>query len=197
MTTPSSGVDERFTATLELAERIRDILRAHHVDAVVIGAMALAVHNYPRETEDVDLAIAVPPTELSTLADAFRDEGWQVELRTPDASDPLGGVIDVQAPGADLVQLVNFDNSPAGGFPRLVREAVATSLPLSTTDLRVVDLANLIAFKLYAGGAKSKLDVLELLERNQPLDMRSLRERCRALGLGKELERVLALAQEP
>lgn len=103
-------------------------------------------------------------------------------------------MIDIRAPGADLVQLVNFDNAPAGGGPRLVREAVASSLPLTPAGtLRVVELPLLVAFKLYAGGAKSKLDVLELLDRNQPVDMDDLRRRCEALGLGRELDVVLAL----
>lgn len=47
-----SDEDARFAATLGAAERTVELLRAHGVDAVVIGGMALAVHNYPRDTED-------------------------------------------------------------------------------------------------------------------------------------------------
>jgi hypothetical protein len=192
-----SEQETTFEATLRAAEQTLDVLRGHRIEAVVIGAMALAVHQYPRDTEDLDLAIAIGPAELPGLANELRGLGWEVELREPDPSDPLGGVIDIRAPGADLVQLVNFDNPPASGFPRLVREAVQSSIPLAPdSNLRVADLPALIAFKLYAGGAKSKLDILELLERNEPVDMEVLRNRCDSLGLGKALERLLKMARE-
>lgn len=187
--------DPRLAATLAVAERVQQILWTSRIDAVVIGGLALAVHRYPRETEDLDLAVAVSPAELRPLANRFHQEGWDVELREPDASDPLGGVIDIRAPGSDLVQVINFDNSPAGGFPRLVREATAGALPLPSTNLRVVDLHTLIAFKLYAGGGKSSLDILELLDRNRPVDMVVLREKCAALRLDRKLEWVLALGR--
>ena len=184
--------DARFDATLRTAERVAAILAEHQVASVVIGALALAVHNYPRATEDLDLAIAVAPAALESLATALRAEGFQVDVRMPDASDPLVGVIDVRAPDADLVQVVNFDNSPAGGFPRLVTDAMPGALPMGTAGLRVVDLPMLVAFKLYAGGTKSALDIMALLERND-VDLEALRSTCVALRLSGELERVLAL----
>ncbi len=182
----------RFDETLKLAERAAEILREEGIETVVIGALALAAHNYPRATEDVDLAISTPPLTMRRLADRFRREGWLVDLREPDGDDPLGGVIDVRAAAADLVQVVNFDNAPASGFPRLVREALPRSIPLAASRLRVVDLPMLIAFKLYAGGTKSTLDIHALLERND-VDRAALAELCASLGLSNELERVLAM----
>lgn len=190
----SSEDEERLDRTLAVVEEAAEILSRHGADAVVIGGMALAVHNYPRDTEDVDLAVAISPKKLDAVAEDLRRSGWEVEVRRPDAADPLGGVIDVRAPGADLVQVVNFDNSPAGGFPRLVREASESSLPLlEQGPLRVVSLPILIAFKLYAGGAKSKLDVVELLERNPDVDHEELLAICRDLRLDRALQDVLAL----
>lgn len=180
--------------TLEVAERVVEILKEHQIDAVVIGAMALAVHNYPRDTEDFDLGIAVKPDRLSALADSLRRQGWTVDLHLPDGSDPLGGVIDVRAPDAELVQVVNFENW-AGGFPAAVRDAATRAVELSPgSPLRAADLFSLIALKLYAGGPKSKLDVLELLDRNKPVDLDVLRDRCRKYGLEAQLDAVLALA---
>jgi len=186
-----------FEETLRVAERVVEVLARRHVDAVVIGAMALAVHHYPRDTQDFDLAVAMPPSDLEALAATFRGLGWEVEVRTPDASDPLGGVLDINAPGADLVQVINFDNPPSGGFPGLVRAAAEKAQPLAAgSPVKVADLPALIAFKLYAGGSKSKLDILELLDRNQPVDIEELGTRCAALGLRKKLERLLAFRQE-
>lgn len=190
----SAHDEERLDRTLAVVEQIAETLSRHGTEAVVIGGMALAVHNYPRDTEDVDLAVALPPKRLDGVAEDLRRNGWEVELRRPDAADPLGGVLDVRAPGADLVQVVNFDNSPGGGFPRLVSAASESSLPLfESGPLRVASLPMLIAFKLYAGGAKSKLDVVELLERNPDLDHEELSTLCRELRLGHALDDVLAL----
>ena len=196
MTEPS------LQATLELAETVLSVIREHGPDAVVIGALALAVHGYPRATEDLDLAVATPLSTLRQIAQTLRNRGYEVELREPDAQDPLGGVLDVRGPGADLVQVVNFDNAPGGGFPRLVADALAASEPLdASTPLRVVDPYHLIAFKLYAGGPKSSLDILELLDANPDLDLSRLRSLCTAYRLDEQLaptagpgeSRVLAL----
>lgn len=185
------GADPMLDATLEVAERVSAILERQGVPAVVIGAIALAVHGYPRSTEDLDLAIAVRPPSLAKLTDELRREGWSVEVRPPDALDPLGGVVDIRAPGAYLVQVVNFDNSPAGGFPRLVEEAAHTAQPLVPNGrLKVVDLPLLVAFKLYAGGNKSRSDICELLDLH-PDRIDEVRERCKVLGLGRRLERIL------
>lgn len=183
--------DPRLDATLRTAERVVALLSERGIDTVLIGALALAAHGYPRATEDLDLAVAVEPRSLGEFAARLREEGWHVEVRRPDAADPLGGVIDVRAPDADLVQVVNFDNSPTGGFPRLVREAIADSRPLSGSTLRVASAPALVTFKLYAGGPKSTLDILALLECSD-IDLESMRATCADLGLEAELDRVLA-----
>lgn len=186
--------DATLSATLKVATDVLQILRDEGFDAVVIGAVALAVHGYPRATEDLDLAVAVPLESLRRVAGELRARGYEVELREPDAADPLGGVLDIRADGADLVQVVNFDNSPAGGFPRLVADAFAAAEPLTpNAALRVVDPYHLVAFKLYSGGAKSKLDIVELLDRNPDLDLARLRALCAGYRLEAELDEVLGL----
>jgi hypothetical protein len=185
-----------LSATLQVAADVLEVVREEGFDAVVIGAIALAVHGYARATEDLDIAVAVPLGSLRRVAATLRDRGYEVQLREPDGADPLGGVIDVQADGADLVQVVNFDNQPAGGFPRLVADALAAAEPLTPgAALRVVDPYHLVAFKLYAGGAGSKLDILELLDRNPDLDMARLRALCAGYRLETDLDEVLALGQ--
>jgi len=181
-------------ATLTLASSVVDVLAGHNAQAVIIGAMALAVHRYPRDTVDLDLATAIDPHQLDSIAQELLAKGYDVEVHKADGGDPLGGVIDVRAQGADLVQVVNFMNPPAGGFPRIVADAVATATTLVPGEpLQVVDLPTLIAFKLYAGGPKSRLDILELLERNAELDLEQLRARCRDYRLEGELDAVLGM----
>lgn len=56
---------------------------------------------------------------------------------------------------------------------------------------KVVDLAHLIALKLYAGGNKSKSDVIELLEHNTDADLDEIRAVCGRFGFDQALEQLL------
>ncbi len=183
-------------STLRVATDVLHVLKDHGADAVLIGGVALAVHQYPRDTVDLDLAVAVAPGLLHEVAASLAALGYDVAVRDPDAADPLGGVLDVQGSDADLVQVVNFLNPPAGGFPRLVADALVTASPLVPgQEIRVVDLYHLVAFKLYAGGPKSMLDILELIERNPTLDLGRLEALCASYRMDRDLRKVLDMAQ--
>ncbi|MBK8259386.1 MAG: hypothetical protein IPK82_42865 [Polyangiaceae bacterium] len=176
-------------AGLALAERVANVLAQHHVDSALIGAAALAVYNYPRSTEDVDLAVGIPPNRLVEMAADLSRHGLQVDVALPDPQDPLGGVLRVSEGKLERVEVVNFDNPPAGGFPALVEAALRDALPVGhDTTLRVVTFAHLIVFKLYAGGYKSKSDVLELLRRNPSVDLHQIRAECGRFRLDRKLD---------
>lgn len=121
-----------------------------------------------------------------------------MEVSLPDGNDPLGGVINVTQSGDEgsaLVQVVNFDNSPGGGFPALIREA--TSLPftfLGGQQGRLVSLEYLILSKL-CGREQSRGDIEELLVRRK-VDLDLLRSLAEKYGLEKELSRVLDRSHE-
>lgn len=182
-----SSADERLT--LVAAERIAEILARGGIETALIGAVALAAHRYPRSTEDLDLAVGVDPGRLDQIAADLRRAGFTAEVSRPDADDALGGVLQVTGEGIDRIEIVNFVNPPAGGFPALAEAALKEAVPYREgTPLRVVTLPHLILFKLYAGGAKSKHDVLELLSRNPELELNELRETCARFRLDRKLE---------
>lgn len=162
-------------ALLHAAEDVVIHLRQHRVDAVVIGAVALAAYHYVRYTEDVDLGVNAALPTLRAVADSLRRAGYAVELREPDIADPLGGVMDVSGTFG-LVQVVSF----AGRFPAVVDDAVrlSSSVVRAGSPLRLVPLPQLIALKLYAGGHKSKADIAELLVRNPDCDLDEVRRTC-------------------
>lgn len=172
---------------LRVAERVAAILASHRIPAVVIGAVALAAHRYVRFTEDIDLAVNADLATLRTVAEALRHEGFAVELREPDGDDPLGGVIDVSGPFG-LVQVVNYGERFPAVIDDALREAAVVVRPGSS--LRVVPLPHLIALKLYAGGFKSKADIVEVLARNPQADVDEIRTLCRRYRL-KGLEPLL------
>lgn len=165
---------------LEAAEQIAQVLAAQGIGAVVIGAAALAAHRYVRHTEDIDLGVNVAVRDFAPLADRLRTAGFEVAFREADGQDPLGGVIDVSGPFG-LVQIVNFGER----FPGVIESGLAdaTLQMREGGSLRIIPLANLIALKLYAGGMKSKADIVELLRRNPAADRDRIRAMCRQYRL--------------
>jgi hypothetical protein len=76
----------------------------------------------------------------------------QVEVSLPDGNDPLGAVINVTrfgSEGSALVQVVNFDNSPGGGFPARIHDAPSSPFAFSGgQEGRLVSLEYLVLSKL-------------------------------------------------
>jgi hypothetical protein len=187
-------MNETADRTLRVGADVAALLAELGYPCAVIGAVALAVHGYARATQDLDLATLVrTPHELRGLAQRLRDRGYDVEERMPDAEDPLGGVLTVNAAGADPVQIVNYFN-PWNGWAPCGKEALEHAVANTLPDLAVVDLPHLVALKIYAGGRKSALDVLELLSLHDDADTEKARAVCRAVGLGAEFD---ALVRPP
>ena len=146
---------EDADAILRAAEEILHCLHAHQLDAVVIGAVALAAHRYVRQTEDLDLGVNANVRKLRELTDSLRQAGYQAELHEPDADDPLGGVIDIEG-SFGLIQIISYADKFPAVIEDALREARLTARPGSA--LKLIPLPHLIALKLYAGGTKSRAD---------------------------------------
>lgn len=161
---------------LVAAEDVLAVLHRHQVDAVVIGAVALAAHRYVRHTEDLDLGVNADLATMRALVLALGKAGFTAELREPDDNDPLAGVIDVTGSFGRL-QIISY----AGRFPAVIDDAVraSTLVVRKGSPLRLVPIAHLVALKLYAGGLKSKADIVELLTRNPGIDLQEIRSLCR------------------
>lgn len=171
---------EDSEAILRVAEDIVRLLHQHEIEAVVIGAVALAAYHYVRQTEDIDLGVNADLSSLRKAVDSLLDAGFAAELREPDTDDPLGGVIDVSG-SFGLLQIINF----GGRFPAVIDDAVRLSnlAVREGSPLKLVPLPHLIALKLYAGGYKSKADIVELLLRNPDLDLDETHAVCRRYRL--------------
>ena len=167
-------------SNLHAAERVAALLAENGVKALVIGALALAAHRYVRYTEDVDLGVDADVGKMRSLARLLGEQGFAVDLHEPDGNDPLGGVINVSG-DFGLVQVVSF----AGRFPAVIRDALAAEEIRihPNSALRLVPLPQLVALKLYAGGNKSKSDIVELLRRNPEADLEEIRSVCRKYRL--------------
>jgi hypothetical protein len=179
---------ESPTPILSAAEQVVAILERHRVGAVVIGAVALAAYHYVRQTHDVDLGVNADVSTLRDVLISLRQAGFTAELREPDGDDPLGGVIDVTGVFG-MLQIISF----AGRFPTVIEDAIgaATLVVRPGSPLKLVPLPQLVALKLYAGGLRSKADIVELLRRNPDVDLDEIRAVCKRYRL-RGLEGVLA-----
>lgn len=162
-------------AILQAAECVLGILKQRRLDAVVIGAVALAAHHYVRQTNDIDLGVNADLPTLRALVDSLRQAGFDAELREPDGNDPLGGVIDVSG-SFGLLQIISY----SGRFPAVIEDALrcADLVVRQGSPLRLVPLPHLVALKLYAGGCKSHADIVELLAHNPDADLDAIRALC-------------------
>jgi hypothetical protein len=84
-----------------------------------------------------------------------------------------------------------------GRFPAAIEDglAAADTVIRPESRLRIVPLPHLVALKLYAGGTKSRADIVELLSRNPDADMDAIRDLCQKWRL-PGLEPLIAEAAE-
>ena len=179
--------EARLSKTLEVARLVSDIISKNGSKCFVIGASAMAVHGYARQSVDLDLATHVFPHDvLPRLAIQFKELGFATDVVLPDADDPLGGVINVTGSDFETVQIVNFNN-PFGY--RRIHKLVGTALSeleIKPGELKVVSPELLIVLKLYAGDAQSLSDIHKLLEANPSIDIAKVTELAQEAGLEKE-----------
>jgi hypothetical protein len=143
--------------------------------SVLVGALAVAVHGYPRATDDVDLLTRL---DLKEAQKRLRAQGIDSKMKR---GDPLEG--DFSCLQGSL-QGVRFDI-----LPELVPIQWGRVLRLSVGggDLNVVDLPDLIRLKLRAGGPQDLMDAAHLLLQH-PEHLAKAREAARTYRLEDKLE---------
>jgi hypothetical protein len=190
-------------SNLELAERVAGLARELGIETALIGAAAMAVHRYIRATRDLDLGSHVHPSQLRKLQRRVEELQLHTELRMPDEDDPVGGVlviwrtVDDEGQPTDTIELVNFSNPHQPGQLTPGADAVRNAVAIDeTSSLRCVQLADLIALKLYAGSFRDKADVIDLLKYNPDADLEAIRTVCKRFGFDATLEELIAAARE-
>jgi hypothetical protein len=173
----SSGVRELYAEGLRylmgegnlnnaLAQLCED-LDAHGIDYMVIGAVALMAHGYPRFTEDIDLVLTREGLdafhrELIGLGYLPAFEGARKRLRAT-----RGGV---------PVEVILAGEYPGDGRPKPVSFPEPASASVEMDGVRVVTLERLIELKLASG--MTATDRLK--------DLADVQELIKARALGRE-----------
>ena len=142
-----------------LAQLCEDLER-HRIDYMVIGAVALMAHGYPRFTEDIDLVLTregldVFHRELVGLGYLPAFEGARKRLRAT-----RGGV---------PVEVILAGEYPGDGRPKPVSFPDPASASVEVDGVRVVTLEKLVELKLASGMTapdrlKDLADVQELIK---------------------------------
>jgi hypothetical protein len=183
--------------TIVAANRVSLAMASIGVESALIGAGALAVHGYSRSTTDLDLAVVTDLPTMWRIKRAIEAEpNTTLDFSLPDADDPLGGVITMRGANQDPVQIINYENPfRSNNHPGFAAVRTATSGLLHGMSLRVVDIPHLVALKLYAGGLRSRVDAIELLQRNPDVDVKVIGALCEGFLLGDEWRLVVAELQ--
>lgn len=162
-----------------------EILDRSAVEYAVIGAMAVAFHGVVRASLDADALLFLKGRPLEPLAAAFRESGFETEVRIGDERDPIPALLALKDGHGNRVDLLaglrGLDPAAATRTVRSDFEAVS---------LRVVGLEDLIAMKLYAGGPQDLEDVRRIISLSRTaLNLTLLRELALRFG-GAERSRL-------
>ncbi len=167
-----------------------EILRREKVTYAVIGAFALTVLGVIRATTGVDALLFAEPGRLAKLEKAFRQAGFDTELRSAEADDPVSGMLMLSDDFGNHVELL-------GGLRNMDPEILSRTLEVEFRDekLRIVGREDFIAMKCYAGGPQDLLDARSAYEAAPgPIDLDLLRTVTRRFGrqAADRLQEVLA-----
>jgi hypothetical protein len=156
-----------------IAVRLAEILGPDR--CVLVGALAVAVHGYPRATDDVDLLTKL---DLRDARKLLSSRGIETVMKRGDVLE--GDFSCLQG----TLEGVRFDI-----LPEIValQWDHALSLSLGGTVLRVVDLDGLLRLKLRAGGPQDLMDAAHLILQH-PDRIAPAREAARAYRLEDKLD---------
>lgn len=162
-----------------------DLLKIHHVDYAVIGAMAASFHGVVRASLDADAILSMTVQSLTPLQNHFKKAGFKTTLRKGNFEDPIAGVLavsDVHDNRVDL--LVGIKGFDPDAFIR------AKSASFQGTKLRMIGLEDFIAMKIFAGGVQDASDAQKAIAVSADSLDRPLLEKL-VRRYGKKYEKVL------
>jgi hypothetical protein len=146
--------------------KITDSLEQFKVEYIVIGGFAIAMHGFPRFTEDIDIFVKNTPNNLSLLHDAlfsiYPDDECIQEITSKDLSDY--SVIRYGTPENFIIDIIDKI-----GNMFTYDDITATMVSYTGHSIRIADVDSLIRMKQDTIRLKDKQDVLFLLEKKKEM----------------------------
>ncbi len=157
---------------------VLDVLARNEIPYVVIGAMAASVHGIIRASADVDALLSVSVAKLGQLQRSLSRAGFDTDLRTGDADDPIPALLAVSDRHQNRVDLLaGLRGLDPDAFSR------AIEVPLHGKSIRIVGREDFIAMKCFAGGPQDIADARHALEvADEPVDLDLMRRLARRFG---------------
>lgn len=144
---------------LAVLEAVSTDLSRRGVPHALIGAAAMAARGVIRSTDDLDLLVTDRSVLRAGAWAALEREGFGVEVRVGDDTDPLAGVVRVaRAPARAVDVVVGRHAWQAEVLGR------AEAHRIGAVDVALVSASDLVLLKLFAGGSQDLRDVESLLD---------------------------------
>lgn len=155
--------DAGFSPRLLIAD-----LADAEVEFCVVGALAMAVHGFPRATADVDIAVSTSTENLSRLADALRSLEARAEPggdRQPLTPEILGAENDLKlyTRHGPVHVLSNVEGVPS--LNELKRRAM--TVEVEGRDVLFASREDIVAMKRRSGRLIDRADLERLAEIEQ------------------------------
>lgn len=133
------------------------LLNAHHVEYLLIGGFAVAIHGYPRATADMDVWVAQNRVNAERIVACLREFGFDTPDLVPELFDDPDRIIRMgEAPLRIEILMsidgVNFDDCYARSYQQIVD---GSAVP-------VISLNDLKANKRASGRSKDQNDLENL-----------------------------------
>src|SRR5262245_7349708 len=135
------------------------VLAEQEIEYAVIGATAAAVHGSIRATADADALVSVSMSKLAQLKGVLKKAGFDVDLRSGDADDPIPALLAIGDKHGNRVDLL-------GGLRGLDKDAFARAItvPFQGSSIRVIGREDFVAIKCFAGGPQDIVDARSALQ---------------------------------
>lgn len=163
---------------------------------MLVGSWASGLYGYPRMTHDIDVVLAYRERDVEALVLAFQDRYDVDEHMLRDAARRRLMANIIHKDLGDKVDLwpLKDEEYAAVALNRRVREEI------QGVTMWVATAEDIVLSKLrWAALSQSEMqwnDVLGVVRMTEELDLRYLRHWAQALGIAKELERLLTEARE-
>jgi len=170
---------------------VLQILGRLSVPSAVVGGFAVSFYGVVRGTDDADAAVWLKGTSLDRgdLVRELKNADFQAELKSGEPDDPISAVIVVHDKYGNRTDLLLGVRGMDSAAPSRAVPSMLLGSPIN-----IIGAEDLIARKIFAGGAQDLDDVKNVLQVSGPrLDLDLLRRLTRRYGTveAKTLDRLL------
>ena len=138
--------------------RITTILTNNDIPYMLIGGYAMAIHGFPRMTQDLDISLGIDIDQIDQVLKVVTDD-FNILVDDPVAFAGKTNVLLLQDKNTDIRIDLIFS------FIAFERDAIANAKTISINGVLIknVSLNNLLVYKMLAGRERDKEDVATIL----------------------------------